>query len=134
MDRIANLIGAARIAGNLEQDFQQIETKPTGLLDPIATDAPPVIIKLYNQCQKDKALLSNSDALITFYEIAAGKSEASRNYWKHANAFRQTLDRLEKLLTPLPKTPLEVKALIEDMEPLLKGLQSLLKWCYRFTR
>ena len=114
------LIATVRLAMGIIHGKPQEVAKPTGLLDPNTTQAPDVIIKLYNQCRKDRAFLENSDALVSLYEITDGKSETTRAYWKHADAFRQTVDSVEKLLTPLPVTPSDVMALMYDIVALLK--------------
>ena len=57
---------------------------------------------------------------MTLHEIAAGKSEATRTYWKHSEAFHQTLDTLENLLTPLPNSPLKIRAITADLTQILK--------------
>ena len=114
------LIATARLAMGILHGKPQEVAKPTGLLDPNTTQAPDVIIKLYNQCRKDRALLENSDALVSLYGITDGNSETIRAYWKHADAFRQTVDSVEKLLTPLPVTPKDVRALMDDIVALLK--------------
>lgn len=120
MNSIDNLIGAARIAVDIEEGNPHVETQPSGLLDPATTDASPVIINLFNQCRKDKALVKDSDEIVTLHEIGAGESEATRNYWKHSEAFHQTLNTLENLLTPLPNTPLKIRAITADLTQILK--------------
>ena len=121
MKRLENLIGAAQMVLGIEEGKPYIEAPPTGLLDPVATDAPPVIVNIYNQCLTDKARLTNSDAYVTLHVIAAGKSEATRNYWKYSEAFHKTLGDLEKLLKPLPSTPNQIKAVMGKITPLLKS-------------
>lgn len=120
MNQLENLIGAARLFLSIQQGETYVETKPTGLLDPDTSDAPEVVVNLYNQCRTDKALVKNSDALVTLFEIDSGATEATRAYWKHSKAFNQTLNRLEKALTPLPDTPLKVKLIITDLTLILK--------------
>ena len=120
MNQIQNLIGAASIVSDIYRGTYT-ETQPTGLLDPAEVQAPEVVVNLYNQCRKDQALLENSNALVTLHEIGAGQSEATRKYWKHAEAFGQTLKSLEKLLTPLPSNPIQIKMIVGNLTLILKS-------------
>ena len=122
MDKLENLIGAVNILSDIAAGNGFRNPKPTGLLDVAATEAPPAIVNLYNECLKDKALVKYSAYLVTLHEIGAGKSEATRNYWEHSKSFRETLDRLEKVLTPLPNTPRKIKAIIGELTEILKAV------------
>lgn len=114
------LIGATRLAMGILHSKPQEIAEPTGLVDPATTKAPEAIVGIFNQCREDQAFVENCDALVKLYEMTDGKSETTRAYWEQAEAFRQTLDSLENLLTPLPVTPLEVKALIDNLAPIIK--------------
>ena len=120
MQQLDTLITAAKMLGNIQQGKPYKEVKPTGLINSAETHAPPVIVNLFNQCRRDVAMLANSDALVTLYEIGEGKSFVTESYWKRAAAFRQTLESLENLLTPLPTTPSEVKAKLDNFTTILK--------------
>lgn len=124
MNELGKLITAAQMLSDIQQGKPYRQTHPTGLIDLEATQAPPVIVNLYNQCRKDKAMLEDSNAFVTLYETTDGVSFTTQDYWRQADAFGQTLDRLEKLLTPLPITPSEVKALVEEFTTILKDSDS----------
>ena len=120
MDRIQNLIGAAQFIMDIDKGNPHVPTPATGTIAAGDTQAPPTIVNLYNDCQRDKARLQDSDALVTLHEIGFGKTDAVRLYWKFADTLRQTLERIEKVLTPLPCLPREIAAIVDDLTPLLK--------------
>ena len=123
MNSIDNLIGAARILSDIQEEHPHRQTLPTGLIDADTSPALPIIVDLFNQCRKDKAMLANSNAIATLYEIAVGECFTTEAYWQHAEAFGQILESLENLLTPLPITPSEVKAKLDDFTSLLKDYE-----------
>ena len=54
MNSIDNLIGAARIAVDIEQGNPHVETQLSGLLDPATTDAPPLSSTFSTNAEKIK--------------------------------------------------------------------------------